>query len=228
MQVPETLIGTALGTALLPTLSEQIVRTETAQFKQTMNKVIRIILALTIPGAVLLSIVIEPAVALLNFDAAGTQMVVWTSRAFMIGLVGQSLLEVAARAFYARQDARTPLITSSITLIVFIILGVLLFRPLGTPGIALANSLAFSTEAVILLVLLNRRYEGVLEVRSSLLRIGLATLAGALAATLVLALAPISSSILVQLVAGSVALGAGILVILPWIWRQELKSLVKL
>jgi putative peptidoglycan lipid II flippase len=228
MQVPETLIGTALGTALLPTLSEQIVRTETAQFKQTMNKVIRIILALTIPGAVLLSIVIEPAVALLNFDAAGTQMVVWTSRAFMIGLVGQSLLEVAARAFYARQDARTPLITSSITLIVFIILGVLLFRPLGTPGIALANSLAFSTEAVILLVLLNRHYEGVLEVRSSLLRIGLATLAGALAATLVLALAPISSSILVQLVAGSVALGAGILVILPWIWRQELKSLVKL
>ena len=50
MQVPETLIGTALGTALLPTLSEQIVRAETEAYRRTLNHALRVILALTVPG----------------------------------------------------------------------------------------------------------------------------------------------------------------------------------
>lgn len=229
MQVPETLIGTALGTALLPTLSEQITRAERERFTDTIRKAVQIILALTIPGALILSVVIRPVVGLLGFDPAGTDLVVWTSRAFMLGLVGHSLLEIGARGFYARQDARTPLLASAITLGVFIVLGLLLFQPLGAPGIALANSLAFTTEALLLLVWLNRRYPGMLQIRSALPRITLAGVTGALVAAVVLALGEwFASSLFLQLAAGALALALGAAAVLPWIWKKELTALVRL
>lgn len=229
MQVPETLIGTAIGTALLPTLSEQITRHEEEAFTSTLYKSVQIILALTLPLTLLLSIVIRPAVELLGFDGTGTDLVVWTGRAFMLGLMGQCLLEVAARAFYARQDARTPLLASGITLILFIGMGILLYRPLGAPGIALANSLAFTAEAGLLLFLINRRYHGMAKIALALPRIVVAALLGATAAYAVVALTlPISDTLVVQLVAAAAALLLGIVVVLPFIWKQELRALVRL
>ena len=87
MQVPETLIGTAIGTVLLPTLSEQVARQDTAAFRQTLNHTLRVILSLTIPVAALLSLTIRPVVAILGFDAAGTNMVTWTVRGYLLGLI---------------------------------------------------------------------------------------------------------------------------------------------
>ena len=162
MQVPETIIGTALGTVLLPTLSEQIVRGQVEAFRLSLNRVLRVILALTIPIAVLIAIGIPPVVRILGFDAAGTAMVVWTARAYLLGLMGHSLLEVSARAFYAQQNARTPLIAAALTTTAFIILAIILGSLLGAPGIGLANALAFTGEAILLWVLLNRRYSGIL------------------------------------------------------------------
>jgi putative peptidoglycan lipid II flippase len=229
MQVPETLIGTALGTALLPTLSEQVTRAEREQFTTILRKAVQIILALTIPAALLLSIVIRPVVGLLGFDPADTELVVWTSRAFMLGLTGHSLLEIGVRGFYARQDAITPLLASAVTLVVFILLGIVLYQPLGAPGIALANSAAFTTEALLLLFLLNRRYPGVLQVKAALPRIALAAVSGAVVAALVLALGEgLANSMLLQLVASAAAFVLGAAAVLPWIWKQELTALVRL
>ena len=53
MQVPETLVGTAIGTVLLPTISEQVAREQMDLFRQSLNRGMRIILAITIPAAVL-------------------------------------------------------------------------------------------------------------------------------------------------------------------------------
>ena len=78
-------------------------------FKQSLNHTVRTILALTVPSAILLSIGIEPLIGILGFDITGTRLVVWTVRAYMAGLIGHSLLEVAVRAFYARQKAVTDL-----------------------------------------------------------------------------------------------------------------------
>ncbi len=229
MQVPETLIGTAIATALLPTLSEQIVHREIAQFRETINKTLRILLALTIPTTALLVIVIPPVVGVLGFDQAGTELVVWTSRMYMLGLMGHSLLEVAARSFYANQDARTPLIGAGLALIVFLLLGILLFRPLGAPGIALSNSIAFTLEAFFLLYLINRRFPGTLVLGNALVRISLAAACGAVVAFLVVAATPVlGTSPIIQLVTSAAALGLGILAVLPWIWKQELRVFIRL
>ena len=109
MQVPETLVGTAIGTVLLPTISEQVAREQMDTFRQSLNRAMRIILALTIPAAVLVAVGIRPVVGLLGFDAAGTEVVVWVTRGYLVGLMGFSLIEVASRAFYAQQNAMIPL-----------------------------------------------------------------------------------------------------------------------
>ncbi len=156
-QVPETLIGTALGTVLLPTLAEQATNRNRQLFQQTLEKSLKVILALTIPLIALLVVVLRPAVALFDFGVDGEEMVVWTARVYLMGLLGHSLLEVAVRAFYAQQDARTPLIGAALTSMAFILLSLLFFRPLGAAGIALANVLAFSAQAFVLWALLRRQ-----------------------------------------------------------------------
>jgi putative peptidoglycan lipid II flippase len=229
MQVPETLIGTALGTALLPTLSEQRVRGEEETFRSTLNQAVRVLLALTLPAAAVLAVVIGPVVRLLGFDANGTARVVWTARAFLLGLAGHSLLEIAVRAFYARRNAWVPLLTAALTVYGFVWLALVLFRPLDAPGLALANTLAVTIQALALLGLLDGQFPGILAVAGTLGRALLASGLGALAAYLVLAWAPLpSGSLLWELVSAGLALAAGGLVVLPFIWTRELRLLVRL
>jgi putative peptidoglycan lipid II flippase len=186
-----------------------------------MNHTVRVILSLTIPSALLLAVTIQPVVGILGFDEPGTRMVAWVARMFLVGLVGHSLLEVSARSFYAQQDAITPLKVATLNAILFVVLAILLGFPLGAPGIALANSLAFTIQALILLLLLNRRFHGLLNVSSTLLRvIPGSMIAAALAYGLLqLPLPALPLAILAMAVGGLVAL--------PFIW-PELKMLIKL
>ncbi len=225
MQVPETLIGTAIGIAILPTLSEMIARDEREEFQATLQRAAQVIIAITLPIAVLMMIGLRPLLAAaFNFDAAGTDLLLWTTRGFLIGLTGQCLLEVAVRSFYARQDAITPLITAGINFLVYTVLGVILFRSMGAPGISLADSLAFTSQAVLLLVLLNRRLIRRLSLMVSLPRALLAALVGGGAVFLVSTLPYAASQpLIMSLVA--LALG-GLLALLP-IWK-EIRLLLRL
>jgi putative peptidoglycan lipid II flippase len=92
------------------------------------------------------------------FTAENSELVILAARLFLLGLVGHSLVDVAARTFYAHQDARTPLWLAALTLALYVILGrVLIETPLGFAGLALANSAAFTVEAALMLALLRRR-----------------------------------------------------------------------
>ncbi len=164
MQLPETVIGTAIGTALLPTLSELASRGDAANLKRLLWRAIGVVLALTIPATVVSLVVLRPVVRLVfegrNFTAQGTALVVAAAQMFLLGIAGQSLLETAVRTFYARKDAITPLIAAVLTAGLFMGLCFLLVPRAGHVGIALANTLAFSFEAVLLLVIL--RFQNVI------------------------------------------------------------------
>jgi putative peptidoglycan lipid II flippase len=160
MQAPQTIIGTAIGTALLPTLSEQIARKEYRAFIQMLARSAAWIIGLTIPAALALGWLVGPLVSLVfNFDARETSLVVWTSRAFLLGLTGHCLLEIAVRSFYAQQNARTPLKSSALMFVLFIGLAIPLSAWIGPAGIALANAVAFTTQALVLLFLLRRQFQ---------------------------------------------------------------------
>lgn len=223
MQVPETIIGTAIGTAILPTLSEFFARDDDQSFEQSLARTVRVIMALTIPITLLLIIGIRPLVEVVfNFDARGTDLVVWAARAYLLGLVGHSLLEVAARAFYARQNARFPLIAAGISMLSFFGLSLLLYRPLGATGIGLSNSIAFSLEAILLLIMLNRKFPTILRQSRPLARTVAGTLLGSLVTFGLLQFLPGP-----KLIVASISLGIGGLAVLPFIWPEvrELRRL---
>ena len=214
MQVPETIIGTALGTALLPTLSEHAARGDDQAFETSLARAARVLLAFSLPITVVLAVVIRPLVqAAFGFDSSGTDLVAWSTRAYLLGLTGHSLLEVAARAFYARKDARTPLLASLLSTAVFIAVGMGLFRTLGAPGIGLANSLAFTVEALVLLALLGRRFPVVLQQGSVLVRMLIGSALAGAAAWLIMSwiTTPLPGALLASVVGG----GIGLIFLLP-------------
>jgi putative peptidoglycan lipid II flippase len=214
MQVPETVIGTALGTVLLPTLSEHAARGDDSAFEASLSRAARVLLAFSLPITVVLAVVIRPLLqAAFNFDPAGTDLVAWATRAYLLGLTGHSLLEVAARAFYARKDARTPLLASLLSTAVFIVAGLGLFRRLGAPGIGLANSLAFTVEALLLLVMISRRFPSILRQGAVALRMLAGSALGGVAAWAIMHL--ISSPLLGAVLASASGGGVGLLFLIP-------------
>ena len=224
MQVPETLLGTAVAIALLPSISELFARGDRDQFQYTVNGAIRAIIAFTLPAAVLLGVGLRPLVAAAfpAFSATGVELVVGASRAYLLGLAGHALLEIASRSFYAQQNARIPLYAAAINAGIYTILAINFSRLWGSNGIALANSLAFSLEAAALLWLLNRSFPGLLNIRGTVLRVGTASLV--LGAGLSFLMRSLDFSPVLLALGGMLA---GVAIMLPII-RPEIKLFMKL
>jgi putative peptidoglycan lipid II flippase len=222
-QVPETLIGTAIAIALLPSLSEYLTLDERDRFRETVNRALRVMLAFTVPIAVLMAVAIRPLVQIVfGFGPAETELVVWCTRAFLLGLTGHTWLEVAVRSFYAQQDAVRPLIAAFLQAITFTAVAWVLSKLLGPAGIALSDSLTFTAQALFLLFILNRRFPKVLQVKNTLMRALAASALGGILTLALLLWLPLPTLVKTF---GSLAVGG--MAALPWIW-PEVRTLVKL
>jgi len=215
-QVPETIIGTAIAVAILPSLAEFINRGQTTEFTSTVNRALRIMLALCLPAASLLALTVRPlAASIFNYDTTRLDLLTACTWAFLFGLVGDTWLEVAVRSFYANQNTRTPLVAAFLQAVAFVALSMLLTPLIGLAGIPLSAALTFTLQAVVLLILLNRRFPGLLQVRDTALRAGLAAFSAGGMVLLAQNLSPFPS-----LPTTLIALAAGGLIALPFIWRE--------
>jgi putative peptidoglycan lipid II flippase len=79
-------------------------------------------------------------------------------------------LEVAVRSFYANQNTRIPLLAAFIQTISFVLLSLILSKIIGLAGIPLSAALTFTTQAIVLLAILNRRFPGILQVGNTAFR----------------------------------------------------------
>jgi len=187
MLVPETLLGTAIATAMLPTLSEFAARDDWNGFRQTIEKALQVLIALTLPAGAIIAAGIHPILrAAFHFDDAGTNLLTFTTRIYMLTLCGYALQEVAARAFYARKEALIPLITSVIRLGTYLIVGVcglIYFKSIGAPAIAFAE-MALTVEAVVMLTILKYRMKEPIKINGVIFRGLVAALFGGGAAYL--------------------------------------------
>lgn len=222
MQVPETLIGTAIAIAILPTLSELFATGKQEQYGAKINHAVRILMAITMPIAAVLAVVLPPFIEFIfGFSGSGADLVILVTRAYLLGLTGHTLLEIGARSFYAQQDARTPLYVAAVNALVYIVFAVTLSWFVGAVGIALANTIAFTGEALLLLYLLNRRGPQFLHASGTLLRALIASTAAAVVAYLLLLLP--GPGIFTAII----SLGIGALTAAPFIW-PEVKLLINL
>ncbi len=172
MQLPETVIATAIATAVFPTFSELAARGQREELRATISTVLRTLLALTVPATIGLIALGRPFVRVMFegglFEAADTDAVVWALQGYAIGLIGHSTLEVSARAFYAQQDTRTPLLVAIGAMLVSVMTSLALRGPLGHAGLALGNSIGVSVEVLVLLLIARRRLNGLDERRIAL------------------------------------------------------------
>ena len=218
MQVPETLIGTAIAIAILPTLSELAAGQDWSGFSQTVEKAVRILISLTLPIAAVMAAGLHPLVrAVFGFDEAGTELLTWTARVYLLTLTGYAVQETMARTFYARQEPWPPFFGVLVRLVVYLGIGVasiLFFPTVGAPAIALAETAA-TVEAVVLFVWLNRRMPEKAKVGSALIKGLIASLIGASAAYSLALMLP--GGALVTTVIGILVGG---LIATPIIWKE--------
>jgi putative peptidoglycan lipid II flippase len=213
MQMPETIIGTAIAIVIFPTMAELAGRKDVESQRRALSGSLRAILGLTLPAAVGLLVLGRPAIQILfqggEFTAQSTDLVFWALQFYALGLITHSLLEVTVRAFFAQQDTLTPLIVSFFTTALNIGLALTLIRPLAHGGLALANSLAVGVESVIGLTILHIRWGGVdgRRLLAHTLKAGLA--AGLMGAAIIGFQALISPGPL-MLLAGGGALGCAV------------------
>jgi putative peptidoglycan lipid II flippase len=225
MQVPETLLGTAIATAMLPTLAEYASRADWIGFRLTVERALRVLIALTLPVAAVLAAGVNPLVrAVFGFDAATSTLITWTTRAYLLTLTGFSIQEIAARSFYARKEPMFPLYAVLLRLAIFILIGfagITLFRNIGAPVIAFAE-IALLVESIVLFTWLSRKMHEPLQVWGAVGRGMVAALLGGVTAYVLAVIVP-GSAVLTALFGMIV----GGLVALPFIW-SEVKLLLKL
>ena len=225
MQVPQTLIGTSIATAILPTLSEMFSNQQFELLKERIERAARVMITLTVPVAIVAGMVLLPVVRLfLGLDEAGTLRVANTSQIFLLGIVGHSLVELFVRSFYALQKPRVPLIGSAFTLVVFFLLGIVLSPMLEAVGIAAANTIAYTLQTLLLLILLRKTLPEPLRLGKTTLKSLLAAALGGAAAYAVVNWAPKLAGSLIGAVA---AFGVGIL-LAALILRKDLREIADL
>jgi putative peptidoglycan lipid II flippase len=161
MLLPQGVIAQSLATTVFPTLSAQVAAGQWDAFRRTFNQMLRVVLFLSIPAALLLFPLREAIVSDLlqrgEFDAQSTGLVAFALQFYLIGLIAHSALEIVVRAFYAVHDTMTPVTAGILAMSLNIGLSLLLVGPLSFGGLALANSLATTLELVVLAWLLKRR-----------------------------------------------------------------------
>jgi putative peptidoglycan lipid II flippase len=186
MLLPQGIVAQAAATAAFPTFAALEARGRYGELRHTISSTLRGVLFLTIPAAAGLFVWRVPLIRMLlergEFTARSTQMTAAALAFFAFGLIGHSVVEIAARAFYALHDTRTPVAIGVGVMTLNVLLSVLLVHPLKHAGLALANTLAASLEMVLLMWLLARRLGGLEwpQLTSTVLRAGLATLIMAL------------------------------------------------
>jgi len=161
MEFPIGLLGVALGTILLPSLSRHYADRSPQEYSGLLDWGLRLTLLLAAPAAAALALLAVPLVAtLFHYGAFGAADVFATRRAvlaYSLGVIGLVMVKVLAPGFYARQDIRTPVKIAIVTLALTQVMNFAFIWPLQHAGLALAIGLGACINAALLLRGLLRR-----------------------------------------------------------------------
>lgn len=122
MQFPIGLFGVAVGTAAIPVLSRLAKEGKTVQFRDTLSSSMNLVFLMTIPAACGLIVLGEPIVRLIyehgKFTSTATNMTSLALAGYSVGLAGYAAIKVISPAFYAMNDAKTPMIIALASIVV--------------------------------------------------------------------------------------------------------------
>ncbi|MCG2784712.1 MAG: murein biosynthesis integral membrane protein MurJ [Anaerolineae bacterium] len=239
MVMAQAVIAQSVAIAVMPTFSAQFALGKRDEMRAALSSALRGVLLLALPASLGLMLLASPIVSMLyqrgKFDEIAVQMTAWALIWYAAGMIGHSLLEVLTRAFYARQDTKTPVVVGVAAMSLNVLLSFAFsawFRQIGWMphgGLALANSLATALEAAALFILMRRQLDGVQgrSIADGLLRFGLSALGMGLALAAWLGFSAGMNPWLVGL--GGVAIGGAVYGVLLIILRvSEVQMILRI
>jgi len=161
MEFPAGMLGVALGTILLPSLSKAYAQSDAETTARLLDWGLRVTLLLAIPAAAALAVIALPLIAtLFHYGRFGPEDA-WMTRqaliAYSVGLVGMILVKILAPGFYARQNVVTPVRIAVLTLVATQLMNLAFIVPLKHAGLALAVGLGACLNAALLYRMLRRQ-----------------------------------------------------------------------
>ena len=161
MEFPTALLGVALGTILLPSLSKANSDGDTAEYSALLDWGLRMTFLLALPSAVGLATLSEAlTTTLFHYGKFDVHAVLMTERALIaygVGLIGLILVKILAPGFYAKQDIRTPVKIAIGVLIATQLMNLLFVPWIAHAGLALSIGLGACLNAGFLFWGLRRR-----------------------------------------------------------------------
>ncbi|MBO1516992.1 MULTISPECIES: murein biosynthesis integral membrane protein MurJ [Psychrobacter] len=166
-ELPLGLIGVAIGTVILPSLSKSEAQKDDVSFKKTIDWAARLIILVGVPASAALFILADVLMQALflrgEFTLRDSQMSALALRSMAGGILGFMLIKIFAPAFFARQDTKTPVkigIISVFANMIFSVVFIGIFYFLEMPlhgGLALATTGAAFVNAGLLYYFLYQR-----------------------------------------------------------------------
>jgi putative peptidoglycan lipid II flippase len=166
MQLPLGLFGVAIGSATLPSISRSAAAGNMDEFRRTFSKSLGMVFLLTLPSSIGLVVLGKSIIGAIyqggKFEVYDTQQTATALSYYAIGLVGYAALKVLNPAFYALNDARTPMMVSVASILINYATAVALIRyaGFGHAGLAMATSVVALFGFVVLFAILRVRIGG--------------------------------------------------------------------
>jgi putative peptidoglycan lipid II flippase len=164
MYLPIGLFGVSIATAVLPEAARHAAVDDRRAIARTVARGIGLMLIVNIPATIGLMLLAPQIVRVLfehgRFLSSDTGATAAALQFYAIGLVGYSAARIAAPVFYALGQSRVPVILSTVSITLNILLSLVLVQRLGYRGLALATSVAAMVNGVLCLVLLRARLGG--------------------------------------------------------------------
>ena len=155
--MPINLIGVAISNAAFPQLTEHLGEGRDDLFQKDLRSLLRIIFWMALPVSVVIFFTRGYVVHFIS--NGGVQLIAGILGCLVVAILFRTIYHMAARAFYARQDTKTPLYISIFSITLNIILAIVLSMVLkmGAYGLAWAQSTVAVLEVVVLLAVMNRQ-----------------------------------------------------------------------
>ena len=191
IQLPIGLFGVAIATAAFPTMARQAANRSLGEVGATVAYAIRLVLFVTLPSMVGLMVFRVPIIQLLfergAFDRTVTLATAEVVLFYAFGLGAYVSNRILVPAFYSLQDTVTPVKIGMVAVLVNIASSLLLMRPMGLAGLALATALSSFVNLGLLLIALQQRLGRLngLRIRSLVQIAGAAALMALIALSLV-------------------------------------------
>ena len=157
-ELPTGVLGVALGTILLPTLSKHAGGRNPREFSKLLDWGLRLCCLLAAPAALGLAMLAYPLIATMfvsqRYSAPDAIMTKNALIACSFCVIGQIMIKVLAPAFYAQQNIKTPVKVAVVTLIATQLMNLAFIVPLKHVGLSLSVGLGACLNAAFLYILL--------------------------------------------------------------------------